>query len=218
MGGTHLEALGEVATWTGSGIREAALAARAAPLPAGAPGPVDVLLDAMPLRLADGYPAAAAGLARSLELFRTLDVASDEACRWLWLTGPQNGSMLAIELWDFDSWQAAATCQLQVARDNGALLQVRFAILFTVLLYILRGELAEAARLSARRPADNLTCIRKPRSTADLRTASLVAYPGVRACALWGWSGVARLPRAAARVCQRPWLRRTGAAARARTA
>jgi hypothetical protein len=73
---THLEALG-AAVWTADlgragGLREAAEAARAAPSGPRPPRVVDVLLDALALRLTEGYAAAAPTLTRALELFLAL--------------------------------------------------------------------------------------------------------------------------------------------------
>jgi DNA-binding CsgD family transcriptional regulator/tetratricopeptide (TPR) repeat protein len=151
---THVEALWEAVMWTGhlgSGERrrEVTQAARAAPPSPGPPRPVDVLLDAMAERFTAGYTAAAPYLKRALELFLALDVDSDEARHWLWLTGGRADAIVAMELWDFESWQTLATRQVEVARGTGALVQLRFAINFLVGVHILRGELSAAAALIA---------------------------------------------------------------------
>jgi DNA-binding CsgD family transcriptional regulator len=146
---TYLEALWEAALWTGDpdGRREATQAARAAPPCAGPPGPPDVLLDALAQRFTAGYAAAAPGLNRALELFLALDAGSAVAHRWFWLTGGRAGAIIALELWDFESFQTLAVRQVQVARDTGALVQLRFAINFLVEMHILRGDLSAAAGL-----------------------------------------------------------------------
>ena len=79
---THLEALG-AAMWAGDldspgGVLEAAEAARAAPPGPEPPRAVDVLLDALAMRLTEGYAAAAPTLTRALELFLAPSVATDE--------------------------------------------------------------------------------------------------------------------------------------------
>jgi len=57
------------------------------------------------LRLTKGYAAAAPTLTRALELFFSLwDVGTDEASRWIWLTGGRAGAIIALELWDAESW------------------------------------------------------------------------------------------------------------------
>jgi DNA-binding CsgD family transcriptional regulator len=148
---THLEALG-TAIWAGSadgsgGVGEAAEAARAAPPGPDPPRVVDVLLDAFALRLTEGYAAAAPLLTRALKLVLALDVASGEAGRWLWLTGRRAGAIIALELWDFESWHALVARQTQVARDTGALVQLQLALNILAWTHLVAGELTAAAQL-----------------------------------------------------------------------
>ena len=146
----HLDAL-VAAIWASdmgsSGVWEAAEAARAAP-----PGPeprrvVDVLLDAVALRLTKGYAEAAPALDRALQMVVDLVVGPGEADRWLWLAGGRIGQIIAMELWDFDSWQALATGQVQFARSTGALMHLAFALNYLARSHMLAGELASATRL-----------------------------------------------------------------------
>jgi len=148
---THLEAL-LAAMWAGDleirgGLRGAGEAARAAP-----PGPqpsraVDVLVDAFALRLTEGFVASAPALTRALKLLLAMNVGSDESRRGLWLVGARASGLVAMEVWDFESWHALASGQVQVARDLGALVHLQFALTFLVVPLILRGELTAAARL-----------------------------------------------------------------------
>ncbi|HYY89390.1 MAG TPA: LuxR C-terminal-related transcriptional regulator, partial [Chloroflexota bacterium] len=148
---THLEALW-AALWAGDlgspgGVVAAAEAARAAP-----PGPeptraVDVLLEAIALRLTQGYAAAAPQLARALELSLALDVTNDDADLWRWLAGGRAGAIVALELWDAESWHALAAVQAQFARDTGALVHLQYALNFLAAAHLLAGELPAAARL-----------------------------------------------------------------------
>jgi DNA-binding CsgD family transcriptional regulator len=108
---------------------------------------VDVLLDAFAVRLTEGYAAAAPLLIRALELVLALDVAGGEAGRWLWLTGRRAGAILALELWDFESWHALVARQTQVARDTGALVQLQLALNILAWTHIVAGELTAAAQL-----------------------------------------------------------------------
>ena len=128
------------------GRREVAEAAHAAPPGPDPPRAVDVLLDALALRLTQGYAAAAPTLAQALELLLTMDCSTAEARRWLWMGGGRAGS-IATELWDDESWYALAARQVQVARDTGALVQLRFAITHLALHHIVGGMLSTAARL-----------------------------------------------------------------------
>src|SRR5580692_9450506 len=148
---TYLEALG-AAIWTADlgragGLREAAEAARAAPAGPTPPRVVDVLLDAFALRLTEGYAAAAPALTRALELFLALDAGTDEAGRWLWLTGGRAGAITALELWDADSWQLLVARQVQFARETGALVHLQLALNLLAWTHLVVGELATAAQL-----------------------------------------------------------------------
>jgi DNA-binding CsgD family transcriptional regulator len=147
---THLEALFEAAMWIGDPdtIAEAAQRAREAPsAPPGSPRLVDALLDAFVLRFTDGHAAAAPAMTRALELDLALDVRSEEARRWLWGTAGNVGGMLAMALWDFASWRALVARNVRVAREAGALVQLRHALQFPVNVHVLTGDLAAAAQV-----------------------------------------------------------------------
>jgi len=149
---TYLEALG-AAVWAGDldspgGVRAAAEAVRAASPASGPPRVVDVLLDALALRLTEGFTVAAPTLTQALELVLALDVGADlDVGRWLWLTGGRTSANVALELWDDESWHALAARQVQVARDAGALVHLQFALIFLARTHLLAGELPTAARL-----------------------------------------------------------------------
>jgi len=130
------------------GVREAAEAARAATRGPEPPRVVDVLLDAFALRFTEGYAAAAAALARALKLVLAINAGTDlEAGRWLWLAGGRASAIVALELWDAESWHALATRLAQFARDTGALVHLQFALSFLAIPHLLAGELTMAARL-----------------------------------------------------------------------
>jgi DNA-binding CsgD family transcriptional regulator len=148
---THLEALG-AAIWAGNlngpgDLRLAAEAARAAPRGPVRSRPVDVVLDAMALRFTDGYAAAVPTLARALDLFRPADADTDEAGRWLWLAGSRAGAIIALELWDYEAWDALAARQVQLARDTGALALLQLAVGQLAWTRLVAGELATATML-----------------------------------------------------------------------
>ena len=149
---THLEALG-TAAWAadldGPGVLQAAAeAARAAPSGPDPPRAVDVLLEGLGLRLTEGYAAAAPTLTRALRLVLALDVANDEVGRWLWLAGGRATVWLvALELWDADSWHALVTAQARFARDTGALVQLQYALNSLAAAHLFAGELTTATRL-----------------------------------------------------------------------
>jgi DNA-binding CsgD family transcriptional regulator len=148
---THLEAL-EAAIWASGpdspgDVLEAAEAGRAAPPGPAPPRAVDVLLDAFALRLTEGYAPAAPSLTRALELVLATTVGPDEAGRWLWFARGRAGVMIAVELWDLESWHALAARQAQVARDSGALVQLQFALNSLAWIRFLAGETTVAAQL-----------------------------------------------------------------------
>src|SRR5215470_2591614 len=129
---THLEALG-AAIWAGDldcpgALAAAAEAARAAPPAAGPPSAVDVVLDAFAVRMTEGHAAAAAALEQALQTVLALEIPAGDLDRWLWLTGMRATGLIALELWDADSWHALAARQVQAARDSGALGQLQFAL------------------------------------------------------------------------------------------
>jgi DNA-binding CsgD family transcriptional regulator len=146
---THLEAL-VAAIWAGDletpgGLLEAARAARAAPPAPEPPRAVDVLLDALAIRLTEGYGAAAPALTRALELLLAPDAGTDEGDPWLWLAGSRPSAAIALELWDAESWHRLAARQEQVARATGALVQLRLALNFVAATHLLAGDLNTAA-------------------------------------------------------------------------
>jgi DNA-binding CsgD family transcriptional regulator len=148
---THLEALG-AAIWAADlespgALLEAGHAARAAPPAPDPPGAVDVVLDALALRLTEGHAAAAPALERALATVLALEAPSGDLGRWLWLTGARATGMIALELWDADAWHTLSSRQVRVARASGALVQLQFALNFFARSRMAAGELAEAAVL-----------------------------------------------------------------------
>jgi DNA-binding CsgD family transcriptional regulator len=148
---THLEAL-TAAVFVGDlfmpgGVQEAAEAARGAPPNAEASRPVDAVLDALALLLTQGYAAACTALRRALDLLLALDVGTSAGRRWLFLAAGRAGITIAMDLCDWDSLGILATRQAQAARDTGALVQLRSAMIFLAAAYVLQGDLSAAARL-----------------------------------------------------------------------
>jgi DNA-binding CsgD family transcriptional regulator len=146
---THLEAL-VAAMWAGDlnnprGMLDAAEAARAAPPGPEPPRAVDVLLDGLAIRLTEGYAAAAPSLTRALELVLAPGAGTDEAGRWLSLAGARPSAIVALELWDAESWHFLGARQAQVARDTGALVHLRLGLNFVAGAHIVAGELRAAA-------------------------------------------------------------------------
>ena len=129
-------------------MREAAEAARAAPAAPGPPRPVDVVLDAVALGFIEGYATAAPALTHAFRLLLALDAGPDEGRRWLSLVGgPVGGSLIAMQLWDFESGHALAIRRVKVARDMGALVHLQFALSALGMLHLHAGELSVTERL-----------------------------------------------------------------------
>ena len=126
--------------------REAAEAARAAPPGTDPPRVLDVVLDAIALRLTEGYAAAAASLTRALEMFRGLKTETAEDVRRLLLAGPMNPAMIALEAWDAESLRALVDRQVQFARETGALVEL-YSVNFLAYSHLLAGESDTAAAL-----------------------------------------------------------------------
>jgi DNA-binding CsgD family transcriptional regulator len=166
---THLEALG-AAIWSGhldspGALAEAGEAARAAPPAPDPPGALDVVLDALAVRVTDGYAAAAPALERALETVLALKDPAGDPGRWLWLTGARATGLIAFDLWDADACHELASRQVQVARGCGALVQLQFALNFLARAQLASGQLTETAVL-----------LEEERVIAQATGSSAVAY------------------------------------------
>jgi DNA-binding CsgD family transcriptional regulator len=142
---TYLEALGGAMVGdleTAGGARALADAARAAPSSPAPPAAADVLLDAFATRLTDGYAAPA--LARGLGLLLAADVTDEDVGRSLSLVSNRAGAIVALELWDVEAFHLLASRRVQIARDAGALVHLRFALSFLARSQLLAGELPAA--------------------------------------------------------------------------
>ncbi len=176
---THLEAL-TAAVFVGDlflpgGVKEAAEAARGAAPDAAASRPVDAVLDAFALLLTQGYAAACAALKRALDLLLALDVGTSEGRRWLFLTGGRAGVTIAMDLCDWDSLEILAARQAQAARDMGALVQLRSAMVFLAAAHVLQGDLSAAAPI-----------VEEERLIAEVTRTPPVAYAAMMLAA---WQG-----------------------------
>jgi DNA-binding CsgD family transcriptional regulator len=146
-GQTYLEAL-VAAVYVGrlghrQDVLEIARAARSAP-PAAEPGPSahsQLLLRGLAVRLADGYAAAAPLLSEALRRYRARPQELD------WLCVAYN--LVAMDLWDDQAWFELATGQVRLARANGTLSWLPFALDYLAEIQIQAGELSSATVLLA---------------------------------------------------------------------
>src|SRR5204863_6676688 len=148
---TYLEALA-AAIWDSgvdnqAGLKDVAKAARAAPAAGEVPRVIDLLLDALAVRLTEGYEGAASKLAQALAAVRALDIGPKNVDRRLWLVGNRTAGLIASEVWDYDAGRAVAERLVHVARAAGALVQLQFALNFLSITMVMAGELASASAL-----------------------------------------------------------------------
>jgi len=140
---TYLEAL-VAAIYAGRLVRgqsagDVARAARSAPF---GPEPLpdsQLLLRGLAVRLTDGYVAAAPALKEVLRRYRGKPQELD------WLSVCYN--MVAMDLWDDETWFELASGQVRLARANGTLSWLPFALDYLAEIHIQAGELGQAAAL-----------------------------------------------------------------------
>jgi len=132
---------------SGELIRNVARAARAAPTGNQSPRTADLLLDALAMRVTEGYEAAAPLLTRALAAVRNLDLGVDDVDGLGWLAGNRLSGIIAMEAWDFETGFALTERQVALARKSGALPQLQFALNFLANNLLLTGDLRTAAML-----------------------------------------------------------------------
>jgi DNA-binding CsgD family transcriptional regulator len=125
----------------GPGLREVAAAARGASSPE-LPRLPDRLLNALAMRLTDGYSAAAPTMKRVLGALCDEEIPVQEALRWLWL-----GSVIAADLWDDERWHVVAARHVTITREAGALSDLFGALDSLAFAHLFAGELAAASAL-----------------------------------------------------------------------
>ena len=144
---TYLEAMsagqlaGQLAQ--GGGLREVAAAARAAPTPVGPARPADLLLDGLATWFTEGPASGAPLVKRALAAFRSVDVVSEDALRWLAFASRIAGD----GPWDFDAFEALVSRHIELVRRAGALSQLPLALVARIHALVFAGELAAAAAL-----------------------------------------------------------------------
>jgi len=127
----------------GGDLREVSRAAHAAPR-ASDPDACDLLLEGLAALITDGRAAAAPMLRRAVRAFRDDEVSTEQWLQWGVLA-----SSAAVALWDFESWEAVSTFQIELARGAGALTLLSIALNGQGMIATWRGELETAATLGA---------------------------------------------------------------------
>jgi hypothetical protein len=107
------------------------------------------VLDGLALRLTEGYEAAAPTLRRALRLILAIDTDAGNVGigRWTRQASGRAGQLVALELWDDESWHTIAASQLEQARATGALTHLQWARHVLARSFVLAGDLAAAAPL-----------------------------------------------------------------------
>jgi hypothetical protein len=130
----YLDALG-AAIFAGRlstpGVVEMAQAARSAPPGPERPRTLDLLLDGLASRFAEGYVAGVAPLRRALQAIRD----DPGEMRWLWLA-----SRIASELWEDEIWHELTGRHVELARSTGALASLPMALAYRSLTHLHAGE------------------------------------------------------------------------------
>lgn len=182
---THLEALA-AAVWASGPegqdlVRKAAEAARVAPRREAGPRTADLLLDAIALRVTEGYEQAAPALTRALAAARNHNVGADEVDGLLWLVGNRAAGIMAIEAWDYETGRTLAERQVRLTRESGALVQLQFALNFLANYVALTGDVrTTTALVEEERQLSNMTRV-PPVGYSD---ALLAAFRGDAAQAI----------------------------------
>jgi DNA-binding CsgD family transcriptional regulator len=125
----------------GGGVLEVARAAAAAPPPPHPPRAPDLLLDGLVVQYSKGYEAGLPMLQKALHAFGT-GMSVDEELRWHSVAG-----IVARHIWDDESWQVLSDRHVRLARDVGALSELRVALDSRAFMLMFAGELTAAASL-----------------------------------------------------------------------
>ena len=181
---TYLDALA-AAIWASGpdapdALTRAAEAARAAPQAPEPARPVDLVLDALAIRLTDGYASAAPLLTRALHIVQGIDADAEHVGRMLGFGGNRVSAIIATDVWDFESARGVAERQVQLARDSGALVQLQFALNTLASSEIVAGSFASAEAL-----------IEEDRVVAEATGNTPIAYTAMLLAAFRGDEDVA---------------------------
>lgn len=141
---TYLEALSAAMfaarLATGCGVVDAARAAQGSPSPANQRMP-DLLLDGLATYFTGGYAAGLPILRRVVSAGRA-ETLLDEELRWLWLAG-----IVALHIWDDESWDMLSARNVEIARASGALTDLPLALSSRAVMLLATGELTGAESL-----------------------------------------------------------------------
>jgi DNA-binding CsgD family transcriptional regulator len=128
----------------GGQLQDVSLSARSAPPPAGIQQPTDLLLDGLATVITEGRAAAKPMLTDAVSSFLHDELATEVLLQWGVLA-----EAAAVALWDFESWAALCTRQVEIARASGALAPLSIALNGVGMIAVWAGDFEAAASLSA---------------------------------------------------------------------
>ena len=154
----------------GPGVREVAEAAKAGPAAPQPPRAVDLLVDGLATRFAEGYAAGVPPVRQALAAFRDVNGSTARDQRWFWLA-----CRLAQDLWDDELWYVLATRGVRVARETGMLRVLPNAVTHRAALHVHAGAFGAASSL-----IEEADAITQATETASLKYAkfTLAAWRG----------------------------------------
>ena len=153
-------------------LLEVSRAAQAAPQPAGAPRPCDLLLDGLTTMITQGRAAAEPTIRRAVDAFLADQVSGEEWLQWGILA-----QMAAMAAWDFDSWVALSTRHVELARALGALAPLSIALNGRGSVATQCGEFETATSLAAEKDVVNQVTGIRLAATCDLLLAGYRGRP-----------------------------------------
>ena len=153
-------------------LLEVSRAARAAPQPAGAPRPCDLLLDGLTTMVTQGHAAAEPTLRRAVDAFLSDQVSGEEWLQWGILA-----QMATMAVWDFDSWVRMSTRHVELARASGALAPLSIALNGRGSVATHCGDFETATSLAAEKDVVNEVTGIRLASTCDLLLAGYRGQP-----------------------------------------
>ena len=156
----------------GGRLLEISRAARAAPPPAGAPRPCDVLLDGLTTMVTHGHAAAEPTVRRAVDAFLGDQVSGEEWLQWGILA-----QMAAMAVWDIDSWAALSSRHVELARASGALAPLSIALNGRGSVATHCGDFETATSLAAEKDVVNEVTGIRLASTCDLLLAGYRGRP-----------------------------------------
>ena len=153
-------------------LLEVSRAARAAPPPAGAPRPCDLLLDGLATMVTQGHAAAEPTLRRAVDAFLGDQVSGEEWLQWGILA-----QMATMAVWDFDGWVRMSTRHVELARASGALAPLSIALNGRGQVATQCGDFETATSLAAEKDVVNEVTGIRLASTCDLLLAGYRGRP-----------------------------------------